>query len=101
MLPWEAIMTLKYAKSKVSSCNREMRLEGDYRWQTSYGHKIDKKNLQNVAFQIDIATHLKKEDFLVVTFNLTNGINHPYKKPNVKLLHVQFSSSYPLQIIKG
>ena len=59
------------------------------------------KNLQNVAFQIDIATHLKKEDFLVVTFNLTNGINHPYKKPNIKLLHVQFSSSYPLQIIKG
>ena len=81
-----------------------MGLDGDYKLvilSGANGHKTDKETFKTIAFQIDIAIHQKKEDFLVATFILTNGINRRHKKPNVKLLYVQISSSYPLRIING
>ena len=38
------------------------------------------KIFKNVVFGIDIQTNSKAVDFLVITFNLNNGIYKPYKK---------------------
>ena len=43
---------------------------------------------------------MKVVDFLDVTFNLTNGTYHPYKKPNDTLLYINTQSNHPPQVIK-
>ena len=54
----------------------------------------------DIGFSIDIQTSFKEVNFLDLTLNLQNGIYHPYKKPNDKLLYIHSSSNHPLQIIK-
>ena len=65
------------------------------------GQKTDKtrKNiieiLENFEFQINIVTNLKEAKFLDVTFNITSGTFHPYKKPSDKLFYPHTSSGLP------
>ena len=44
------------------------------------------KIFKNIGFRIDIQANLKEVDCLDITLNLQIGTNHPYKKPNDKLL---------------
>ena len=72
------------------------------------GQKMDlvRKNVTKIfAFKIEIQTHLKKVNFLDITFNLANGTYKPYKKmipycisthPSTTL--PKLSSSYQNQI---
>ena len=55
---------------------------------------------KKVGFQLEIKTHIKKVEFLNVTFNLITGSYTPYKKPKDNLLYINTSSDYPPQIIK-
>ena len=57
------------------------------------------KTFEDIGFAIDVETNLKIVDFLDTTFNLSNGTNRPYKKPNDLLLYIDKSSNHPLQII--
>ena len=59
-----------------------------------------RKNVIKVGFKIEIQTHLKKVNFLDVTFNLANGTNRPYKKANEFLLYINTSFNHPPQVIK-
>ena len=45
-------------------------------------------------------TNLKEDNFLDVTFDLTNGTFRPYKKTIDKLLYIHTSPVHPPQIIK-
>ena len=64
------------------------------------GQQIDRtrKNLikifKDVGFSIDIETNSKVVDFLDITFNLSNDIYNPYKKPNDTLLYINKSSNH-------
>ena len=64
------------------------------------GLQIDRtrKNLikifKDVGFSIDIETNSKVVDFLDITFNLSNDIYNPYKKPNDTLLYINKSSNH-------
>ena len=57
------------------------------------------KTFEDIGFAIDVETNLKIVDFLGTTFNLNNGTNRPYKKPNDLSLYIDKSSNHPLQII--
>ena len=52
--------------------------------------------MSDLAFTL---TNSNLVDFLVITFNLNNGIHKPYKKPNDALLYTNKSSNHPPQII--
>ena len=64
------------------------------------GQQIDRtrKNLikifKDVGFSTDIETNSKVVDFLDITFNLSNDIYNPYKKPNDTLLYINKSSNH-------
>ena len=62
-------------------------------------HKNFIKIFKDVGFSIDIETNSKVADFLDITFNLSNDIYNPYKKPNDTLLYINKSSNHPPQII--
>ena len=58
------------------------------------------KLFEGTGFKIEIETNLKIEEFLDVTFNLTNSTYRPYRKPNDKLLYIHTSFNHPAQILK-
>ena len=62
--------------------------------------KIIIKMFKKVGFQLEIKIHIKKVEFLNVTFNLITGSYTPYKKPKDNLLYINTSSDHPPQIIK-
>ena len=70
------------------------------------GQKMDRvrknviKIFKEVAFKIEIQTHLKIVDFLDMTFSLANGTYRPYKKANESLSYINTSSKHPPQVIK-
>ena len=45
-----------------------------------------------------IKTNSKDVEFLDITFNLSNGLYKPYKKPNDPLLYINKSSIHTTQI---
>ena len=55
---------------------------------------------KEIGFKTEIETKLKIGNFLDVTFNLTDSTYTTYRKPNQKLLCIQFFSNHPSQIIK-
>lgn len=59
-----------------------------------------KKILKEAEFKTEIKTNLNIDDFLDVTFNLTNGTYCPFKKPIDSLLYVKISYNHPPQVIK-
>ena len=48
---------------------------------------------RDIGFTLEIETNLKQVDFLDVSLNLQNGTYRPYKKPNDRLLYIQFIKS--------
>ena len=58
------------------------------------------KLFNNNGLKITIDTGLKSADFLDVTFNLTEEIYKPYKKPNNQLLYVNSQSNHPKSVLK-
>ena len=58
------------------------------------------KLFKEVGFKIEIQAHLKKVNFLDVTFNLANGTYRPYQKSNESLLYINTSSNHPPKVIK-
>ena len=59
------------------------------------GKKADRIRKEVIRIFKEIFVH-----FLDITFNLSNGIYKPYRKPNDNLLYVNISSNHPPQIIK-
>lgn len=59
--------------------------------------RILKELFKNIGFQREESI---RNQFLNVTFILTNGTFLPYKQPNDKLLHVHTSSNHSPQIME-
>ena len=60
-----------------------------------------KRIFVELGLKIEIKTNLKIVDFLDVTFNLTNGMYHPFKKRNNTPTYINTKSNYPPTIIKN
>ena len=69
------------------------------------GPQVDriKKDIKRIfvelSLKIEIKTNLKIVDFLDVTFNLTNGMYYPFKKPNNTPTYINTKSNNPPTII--
>ena len=64
-----------------------------------------KKDIKRIFVELglktEIKTSLKTVDFLDVTFNLTNGMYYPFKKPNNTPTYINTKSNHPPTIIKN
>ena len=71
------------------------------------GPKMDKLRksitslFKNEGLSITIDTNLIETDFLDVSFNTTNKIYKPYRKPNNNLLYINTNSNHPKPILKA
>ena len=60
-----------------------------------------KRIFVKLGLKIEIKTNMKIVDFLDVTFNLTNGMYYPFKKPNNTPTYINTKSNHPPTIIKN
>ena len=69
--------------------------------QTDRIKKDIKRIFVELGLKIEIKTNLKIVDFLDVTFNLTNRMYYPFKKPNNTPTYINTKPNHPPPIIKN
>ena len=85
----------RFGKENVGLCR-----DDELTWLADWARKNVIKIFEDLGLKITAPSNQNTTNFLDVTFNLSDGKFHPYRKPNDDPLYINSHSNHPPSIIK-